>query len=360
MKRVRIFIACLILLIIIIALFITYKFVFTDKATVNTTNMKTGEYLVLSSYKKTAKSDLWLIHTSNGKPELLLENRDVMVSGKINTRGDLLIYSDAIGQGNWDIYMLNRKANKIFQLTDDKTGQFNLKFGDENGQLIFAKAGGIKSPIPQIARFQIDKEKADVLPIKYANNAVKDFDVYNSKIIAIAYSLEKEMERHNKKNENNLPDLPAMDYSIVQMDFNGENEKEIMKINAIALDSITWSANGDFVVFGANGINNKKETGFYKLNLKTKRITELLSEGSIKKADNDIGNVSHPFISCLTADQRKIYFISTKKDSQLTDFSGLQAYPNSLYLFDLEKNEVKEVFSVKDTVVSDVSITYHK
>ncbi len=41
------------------------------------------------------------------------------------------------------------------------------------------------------------------------------------------------------------------------------------------------------------------------------------------------------------------------------DFSGLQAYPNYLYQFDLEKKETKEIFCVKDTVITDVSITYH-
>jgi len=91
------------------------------------------------------KSDLWLINTDTESKEKLLNKKEVLVSGVVNSTGDTLIYSDAIGTNPWDVFKLDIKTKETYQITNDYLGQFNLHFGGEKGNIIFAKSRGKSS-----------------------------------------------------------------------------------------------------------------------------------------------------------------------------------------------------------------------
>ncbi len=98
--------------------------------------------------KSDNKSELWMIDTNNQRKQKLVSDRYPMIKGKVNAVGDVLLYSDAIGNNPWDVFKLNIPTNETYQITDDPLGQFNLHFGDEEGNIVLAKSGGKNSPVP--------------------------------------------------------------------------------------------------------------------------------------------------------------------------------------------------------------------
>jgi len=125
-----------------------------SKSVIGKVSSSNGEWLVLSVTNANTdnKSEIWLVDTKTQMKQKLVGNREPMISGKVNTAGDILIYSDAIGTGPRDVFRLNIATKETYQITNDPLGQFNLRFGDEKGDIVFAKSRDKYSPIPQISR----------------------------------------------------------------------------------------------------------------------------------------------------------------------------------------------------------------
>jgi len=164
-----------------------------SKAVIGKVSSGNGEWLVLSvtNVDIDKKSEIWLIDTETQMKQKLVGNREPMISGKVNTSGDILIYSDAIGTGPWDIFRLNIPAKETYQITNDLLGQFNLEFGDEKGNIIFAKSGDKYSPVPKISRIDVNKKEGKTIELGSPDLGVQDFDVRDNKISALTFSYEE-------------------------------------------------------------------------------------------------------------------------------------------------------------------------
>ncbi|WP_027625662.1 hypothetical protein [Clostridium lundense] len=98
---------------------------------------------------------------------------------------------------------LDIKSNETYQITNDPLGQFNVHFGDEKGDIIFAKSGGKSSPIPQISKIDVDKKEIQTFSLG-SDIGVEDFDVRNNKIIAITFSFNEFLAKRIKQQDSYL------------------------------------------------------------------------------------------------------------------------------------------------------------
>jgi len=317
----------------------------------NSLNLSKGEWVVITVSNSQNKSDLWLFNTKTKIKQKILKNRDLVVTGKVNTKGDILLYSDAIGTNPWDIFRLNISTKETYQITNDPLGQFNLNFGDEKGNIIFAKSGDKNSPVPKISKIDVIKKHIGIIEFG-PDIAVQDFYVYKSKIIALTFSY-KEFITKRFKEQN---DFSKIKYTIMEVATNSGEKKELANINAVRLDSISLSKSGKFIILGGQGVKNY-EKGFYKLNVNGNKISTLLTQEQLKKT-NKIIEISQPYIACLSANEKNIYFVAVPIGTHEANFMGLTTYPNSLYCYNLEENRLSEVFKVPGTFIPSISFTY--
>ncbi|WP_040329555.1 hypothetical protein [Clostridium ihumii] len=314
-----------------------------------------GEWLTVSvtSTNNDNRSDIWLVDTKTEVKEKLVENREPMISGKINTVGDILIYSDAIGNDPWDIFRLNINSKEINQITNDSLGEFNLQFGDEKGNIIFAKSGDKNSPIPQISQIDVNEKERKTIELGSTDLGVQDFDISDNKIIVLAFSYNEYITKKFKEND----DLAKINYCIIEMNMDGSNTKVITEIKASTLDSISLSKSKDSIILGGKGINDN-EKGFYKLDLKSKEIHTLLTQEQLVKS-NEVLEISRPYIAVLSSNGKKLYFAAVPTGtSEKTIYGNIIVYPNVLYCYNLEEKKLNEFFKIPDTFISNISFTY--
>lgn len=337
----------------IIILFIFNKM--NSKAVIGKVAQGKGEWLTLSVTNTNTdnKSDIWMVDTETEVKQKLVGNREPMISGKVNTAGDILIYSDAIGTGPWDVFRLNIPTKEIYQITNDSLGQFNLHFGDEEGNIIFAKSGDKNSPIPQISRIDVNKKEGKTIELGSPNLGAQDFDIGDNKIIALAFPYDEYVTKKFKKND----DLAKINYYIIEMNMDGSNRKVITEIKASRLDSISLSKSKDSIILGGTGMKDN-EKGFYKLDLKSNKIDTLLTQEQLGKP-NEVPEISQPYIAALSYDGKKLYFAAVPTGtSEKSIYGNITVYPNTLYCYNLEDKKLNEFFKVSDTFISNISVTY--
>lgn len=317
----------------------------------HTLNLSKGEWIAVTIANSQNKTDLWLIDTNTQKKQKLLNNKEVVVTGKVNTKGDILLYDDAISTNPWDIFRLNICDKKTYQITNDPLGEVNLHFGDEKGNIIFAKSGDRNSPMPQISKINVVKKERKTFRLG-SDIGVQDFDVRKNKIIALTFSYKEYITKRFKEQNS----YSKIKYSIIEMDTNGGEKKELAQISAVRLDSISFSKLGNSIILGGQGAL-KNERGFYKLDLNENKISILLTQEELKKT-NKIIEFSQPYIACLSSNEKNIYFAAVPIGTSETIIMGLTTYPNALYCYNLKEKKLSEVFRIPGTFIPSISFTY--
>lgn len=342
-------------MLLILTLYFVILFVFNSKVVIGKVSPGNGEWLVLSVTNADIdkKSEIWLVDTETQMKQKLVGNREPMISGKINTAGDILIYSDAIETGPWDIFRLNILTKETYQITNDPLGEFNLEFGDEKGNIIFAKSGDKNSPVPKISRIDADKKERKIIELGSPDLGVQDFDVRDNKIIALAFSYDEYVTKKFKEND----DWVKISYSIIEMDTDGNDRKVIAEIKASRLDSISLSRSKDSIILGGYGMMDS-EKGFYKLDLKNNKIDTLLTQEQLGKSAA-VPKISQPYIAALSSDEKSLYFAAVPTGtSEKTIYGNITVYPNALYCYNLEGGKLSEFFKIPDTFIFTMSFTY--
>jgi len=350
LKNIRIKYILLSLIVFIAAILFVFNKV-NNKTLTNRSSSSNGEWIVVTVTKPDNKSELWMIDTNDQRKQKLVSDRYPMITGKVNAAGDVLLYSDAIGNNPWDIFKLNISTNETYQITDDPLGQFNLHFGDEEGNIILAKSGGKISPVPQISIVDVNDKNGKTIELD-PDIAMQDFDVRDNKIIALTFSYEEFIKKKFKEQNN----FAKINYSIIEMDMDGGNKKVISEIKAVSLDSISFSKSKDFIILGGAGIHDN-EKGFYKLDINKNKIENLLTEEQVKKT-NEISQISQPFIAALSSDEKNIYFVAVPTGTSEKNISGITVYPNVLYCYNFDKMEISRVFEIPSSFISSISFTY--
>ncbi len=310
-----------------------------------------SEWIVASVTNNNGKNDLWLIDSKTQKKQNIVKDRAVMTSGRINKDGDILIYSDALENEPWNVFKLNIKSKELFQVTNDSLGEFNLHFGDEKGNIIYAKSGNKDSPIPKIEKIDLTKKEGNIIDIG-SDLGVEDFDIKNNKIIVLAFSYSEYVTK--KLKQSNISEKIL--YSIIEMDMDGKNKKVISKLKAAHIDSIAFTNEEKIIVIGGEGIQGD-EIGFYKLDLKKNELQTLLTEKQLQET-NKVYRMSSPYIANVNYDSKKIYFSAIPTESKEKELYGINIYPNNIYSYSLENKELNEIFKGDGNFISSISITY--
>ncbi len=319
-----------------------------------------SEWLTVAIIDSQGRSSIWLVDPQTGKKKVLLNNREVMLSGKLSSDGNWLAYTDAIGDGPWDAFLLNIKNNMVYQVTHDRQLQFNLRFANNDNQVIYAKVGGVTSWVPKIAKIDINKKEAKIVVNGNQDLAVEAFDIAKGKIIAVTYSFNEDIKRHQEANEKGLKEPSPMMYHFIVTNLDGTAVKEVAQIKARNVDSVSWGPRGDTVVFGGSGVDSKNENGIYQLGVKEGKISMLLSETEVNNSSQTIKLFLFKRFAVLSADDRNIYFNAVPIGSKEGIFdNNILSYPSAVYSYDREKKNIKKVFQESNSFVTDLNITYH-
>lgn len=316
------------------------------------------QILTISTFNSNGIGSIYAFDCKNEKVKPLLTDRQVMVNGRLNSNGSKLIYSDAIGNSPWDIYLLNLKNKDVQKVTNDKIGQFKACFGDITDNIIYVQAGGKDSPVPRIAKIDIKNNRSEYLTIFDDNDcAIGSFDILDSKMIILTYSYKKDVERHEEKSAKKLKGLPTMLYKIYEMNLETEELIEVVCIDAQRIETISWSADNNEAIISGAGVYNTKGAGFYKINVHEKITRQLLSENDLRKTKK-IERLASPYTLCMSIDCKKIYFSAVPAGVEIVNIAGIIYYPSYLYSYDLRNNLLKEVFNEPNSFITALSTTY--
>lgn len=312
----------------------------------------TDEYIVISTHDSQGLTTLWKYDSSTEKHSEIISNREVMSSGYISEDGDYVVFSDAIRDNPWDAFLFDMKNKKTYQITKDTIGQFQLKISKDNNT-VFGVALGSSNPTPKVFMINVKDKTSEIFDDYDKDRAVQCFDISANKMILITYSYEENSKRLQLKTQAGPEFLPPMDYDIYQMDLNNKTMEHITKINAKYIESCSFNSKNNSVVIGGVGIQARDEKGFYKLNINNKKINTLMTPEDLTTLD-----LQKPYSAFLNSDETQLYFVGISKVSKIQNFGSIEAYPSALFTYDLKTKQTKKQFEIKDTFITDISLTY--
>ncbi len=323
-------------------------------------NTLDNEKIVVSAYNREGKSSITLVNPKNGLGEVLLDNRDVWLSGEVSSDGKSLVYVDAIGDtGAWNVFLRDLKTKKTYQVTNDSLGQLNARFGDKNGKVIYSEVIGNSGPASKIVKIDTENKNSVLLDSNQKDRSAEKFDVFENKIVGAFVS---ESQNNKRWEEANMKDIEPrqLPYSICEMDKDGKNMREISKINAINIDFISYGADGKYITFGGEKIGNDSGSGIYKLSIENGKLERLLTDTMLKEKEKSIvSKIGKERYGVLSKDGKKLYFAGVPKDAKEVTFKDITSKPRSLYQYDLETKEIEQIYDPKGPVIiTDVTISY--
>jgi hypothetical protein len=310
------------------------------------------EYIVVSTYDSKGLTTLWKYDSSTEKYSEIISNSEVMSSGCISKDGDYVVFSDAIGDNPWDAFLFNMKNKKTYQITKDAIGQFQLKIS-KNNNTVFGVALGSENPAPKAFRINVKDKTSEFFDTYDEGRAVQCFDISENKMILITYSYKENSKRLQLKTQAGPEFLPPMDYDVYQMDLNNQTMEHITKINAKYIESCSFNSKNNSIVIGGVGIQSRDEKGFYKLNINNKKINTLMTSQDLTTLD-----LQKPYRAFLNIDETQLYFVGLSKENKIQNFGSIDAYPSALFTYDLKTKQTKKQFEIKDTFITDISLTY--
>jgi hypothetical protein len=323
-------------------------------------SLEAGEWLTLSVFDTAGKSGIWLVNTKTGKLEQVIRDREVMLNGELSSSGEWVAFADALEDRPWDAFLLNTGTRKVYQVTHDELGQFQPRFGDQKGQLIFAKVGGLSSPVPKIAKIDLEHSTQTVLDNQDPDRSVEAFDVSEDQIIAATFSQQKDDERYQEANEKGTPELAPLTYRFLTMQLEGTDLREVATVKATQVDSVEWSSDRNLAIFTGKDVNGDRGEGIYLLSLQDGKVERLLGTEELQQAGGIAERLGNQRFANLAFDHSKLYFVAVPRGESEKTFAGLTFFPSAVYSYDLQGKQIQEVFRKQDTIITGLSLTVVK
>lgn len=162
-----------------------------------------------------------------------------------------------------------------------------------------------------------------------------------------------------KWDENNGKYVPIPN-TIYESDLNSTDLKEIGTIQASLIESISLNYDGKKAIIGGEDINGDSGYGIYEFSIDTGTITRILTDDSLKTIKNSIvGQILHPPLATISKDDKLIYFTGTLKDSKSVNISGINCYPTSVFSYNINTGDLKEVYPPSvASMIFDLNIKY--
>ncbi|MBA4532657.1 hypothetical protein [Brevibacillus halotolerans] len=323
------------------------------------TLINNNEELVISIYDNEGKSSIVEVDAEKKTEKDLVNNETVWLNGKLSDNKQYLVYTSARGDGPWDIFLLDKKNKKFYQVTNDTLGQLNPRFGDKEGKTIYSIIIGSTFPVSKIAKVDVQKKDSIILDAKQSDRAVEMYDISKNKIIG-AFVSEKENTARWKEANKNGGNLKQILYSIYEMNLDGSDMNLITSIKAINIDSIAYGPDGNSIILGGENVNKDEGSGIYKLSLPNKTLTTILTDQMIKKSRNPIlSEIGPRRLAVLSKNERFIYFAGIPSNGKEVNFKGITSKIRCIYKYDIGDKEIKKVYEYKKpAIITDLTVTY--
>ncbi|WP_285398877.1 hypothetical protein [Lysinibacillus sp. fls2-241-R2A-57] len=325
----------------------------------DSTPINNSEELIISIFDNEGKGSIVEVNAEKNIEKELVNNEAVWLDGKLSDNKQYLVYTSARGDGPWDIYLLDINNNKEYQVTNDTLGQLNPRFGDKEGKTIYSEIIGSTFPVSKIAKVEVQKKDFTIFDTKQSDRAVEMYDISKNKIIGAFVSEKENTARWRKANENE-GNIEQILYSIYEMNLDGSNMNLITSVKAINIDSIAFGLDGNSIILGGENVNNDEGSGIYKLSLKNKTLTTILTDQMIKKSKNPIlSEIGQRRLAVLSKNERFIYFSGIPKNGDEVNFEGITSKIRCIYKYDLVDKEIKKVYeNKKPAIITDLTVTY--
>lgn len=320
----------------------------------SSTNKNSNNNLIISTLDEETKGNIISFNIDSNTEKILIKDKDVGITGDQSSDGAKIAYADALGDTDpWQIYLSDVNNNKTSKATTDNFGKSHAKIANDNSIYFLT---GTKYNNVKIAKINPETKSYSIIDEDNEDRWPDAFDVKDDKFIMSACS----NSLNSQKFEENKGHYVPIVHSIYESDLNNKDLKEIGQIQASSIESISLNYGGKKAIIGGVDINGDLGYGIYEFSIDTGVITKILTDDIIKNMENSIvGQISHPPLATISKDDKLIYFVGTLKNSKSVNISGLNSYPASIFSYNINTKEFKEVFTPSvSSMISDLNIKY--
>lgn len=341
-KIIKIFIFCT----FIVGIIFVSKFLFYN-----------DEELLISSYNIDGKSNIVKMDMLSKNKKELIANRDVWLSGDLSDDKKYLTYMDAISNEPWQVFLLNLKSKKNYEVTTDNYKKFRVKYGTKDVIYFETFKSGLDPS--KIVRINMKNRISKIFDTSNTDRSFGAYDVRNNKIIVVSVSNSENNKRLKITNENNTSLKPII-YSIYEMNEDGSNIKKIGNINAQFIRSISYNYDCKKAIICGKEINNEKGNCIFEIYIDNGEVKKLLTDTMISKQKNsDVKVIGSNGLGVICKNEQKIYFAGVPKNSKVLNFQSVSSFPTRIYSYNFYNHEMKEIYKCeKSSIITDLTVSY--
>ncbi|MBN1040124.1 S-layer protein [Clostridium botulinum] len=311
--------------------------------------------LIVSTFSSENKGDISSLNVNDNTEKILVKDKQVGITGDLSSDESKVAYVDAVGETDpWQIYLHNLNDNETSKITNDKFGKSRAKISDDN--FIYFITGS-KENVVKVGRVNIENSSydIDIIDATDSDRQADAFDVKNNKLIISTASRNLELQKW----EENGTYVPIT-HTIFETDLNGNNLKKIAEIQATLVLSISYNYDEKKIIICGCDVNNDSEYGIYELSLDTGELKTILTDNILANTENSIvSEISHPPLATMSRDENLIYFSGVPKNSEPASICGMSCYPTSIFTYNINTKEFKEIFTPKSaSLIFDLNINY--
>ncbi|KMT22353.1 putative glycoprotein or S-layer protein [Clostridium cylindrosporum DSM 605] len=297
--------------------------------------------LIISTYSVENSGGISLFDVNSKVEKTLVKDRKVAVSGDLSKDESQVAYADALSDSDpWQIYLHSLKDNKVLQVTNDSPSKGGARFVNNNLVCFLTVA----NEMTKVAKLDVNKKTTNIIDKVNLDREAEAFDVKDNNIIISTLSNSLNI----KTWEENGGEFKPIPHVILKANLNGEKLKEVGKINASYIDSISYSSNQNKVIICGTDINGNSGAGIYELSLDTGKVATIVTENSIATIKNSSAKeISRPILASSSKDENIIYFTGVSKESAQVTIAEIETYPSTIYSYNTKTKEIKEIYNPK-------------
>ena len=298
--------------------------------------------IIISTFSSKSKGDIILYNPEKDKEVMLVKDRDVGITGDISKDGTETTYVDAINDSDqWQVYIKDTGKDRGKKITDTEYGKVGPRFSDGNHIYFLTNdsSGNIK-----IGSIDLKTKSYSIIGQEDDDKTIDAFDIKDGKIIMSSVNNSLNQGLYEDSDE-----LKPTEHTVYEMDSDGSNLTSITKLNALSIDSISYSSNCRNVIISGEGINGDNGQGIYELSIDDNKITPILNKDILSNIKNGgLSDFANPNLSRISSDDSVIYFTGVSENSEEIEIDGIKCYPTEVFSYDIKSKEIKKVYAPKD------------
>lgn len=317
-------------------------------------NEKIQDKLIISTFSAEDKGDILSLNLNDNTENTLIKDRQVAITGDLSADGSKAVYVDALGDSDpWQIYLYNFTDNQTSKVTSDNFGKSHAKISNDNSIYFITST---KQNIVKLGKVNSETNSYDIIDQDDPDRQLDAFDIKNNKLIISTEARSLELKEWNANKGHYMP----ITHTLFEVDPNGNDFKKIAEVKASSIESISYNYDGKKIIIGGRDINDNSGYGIFELSVDTGALSTILTDDILTNTENSIvTQIAHPPLATMSKDENLIYFSGVNKDSGNVNIAGLSCYPVSLFSYNLNTKELKEVFTPKtSSLIFDMNIKY--